>query len=215
MSDKSENKTTEEVSDKEARELSVSTQNKRRKKAERREAKAARKAANKSKDKKTRPSNLVIFILIFGVLIAMFAFVSGYNYFSKPESIEKYIENNGGAELYQNLMFDEYTKASIKADGNTVRMILTLTEDAPEDLVESYKGDEGKKQADELGAYFLTSMKPEVRGFSAEVRISVRHDDKRLIYSKLSYKEAKKIIKDAEKEQDASDEDSEGSSESK
>ena len=53
----------------------VKVSSKRIKKAERREAKAARKAANRIEEKKTTPNNALIALLIFGVVIAMFAFV--------------------------------------------------------------------------------------------------------------------------------------------
>ena len=66
-----------------AEETPVKVSSKRIKKAERREAKAARKAANKIEEKKTRPNNLLIGIMIFAVVVGMFAFVLGYNYFQQ------------------------------------------------------------------------------------------------------------------------------------
>ena len=69
-----------------AEEKPVKVSSKRIKKAERREAKAARKAANKIEEKKSRPNNLLIGLMIFGVVVGMFAFVLGYNYFSKPSN---------------------------------------------------------------------------------------------------------------------------------
>lgn len=95
----------------------VKVSSKRIKKAERREAKAARKAANKIEEKKSRPNNLLIGVLIFGVVVGMFAFVLGYNYFSKPATIAKYIEKNGGEEAFGNMQIDEYTTADVTEIG--------------------------------------------------------------------------------------------------
>ena len=116
------------------------------KKRERREAKAARKAANMVEEKKNRPNNIFLAVLIFGVLVGMFAFVAGYNYFSKPASIEKYIEEAGGADAYGNLQMDEYTTASVTAKGNTMTIDMTAEtedEEAIKTIKESYGGDDG------------------------------------------------------------------------
>ena len=186
-----------ETADKPA--MSVSTENKRKKKAERRDAKAARKAANKVEEKKSRPNNVLLAILIFGVLIGMFAFVGGYNYFSKPASIEKYMEDNGGDDLYGNFMVDTYTTAKLKADGNTLKIFMTVADDAPEDVVENYKSDDGTDDVKYIAAYFLTQFKPETRGFTGTVKAVVKQGDERLNYVKMSYREAKKYLKEEEK----------------
>ena len=183
----------------EEKELLTSTENNRRKKAERREAKAARKEANMVEEKKRRPNNALIALLIFGVLIGMFVFIWGYNYYQKAESIEKYMEENGMADVYKSFMVDEYTTAAVKAEGNTVKVVLKVAEDAPEDAVKEYKGEDGEDNLKDIGAYFLTSMKPEVRGFSAEARVLAKQGDEKLGYVKMSYREAKKYVKDAEK----------------
>ena len=176
-----------------------STENNRRKKAERREAKAARKEANMVEDKKRRPNNALLALLIFGVLIGMFAFIWGYNYFQKAESIEKYMEDNGMAELYSRFQIDEYTTAAVKADGNTIKIVIKVAEDAPKDAVNKYKGKEGEKSLKDIGAYYLTAFKPETRGFGGEARMLAKQGDKKLKYVKMTYREAKKYVKDAEK----------------
>ena len=183
----------------EEKELLTSTENNRRKKAERREAKAARKEANKVEEKKRRPNNALIAMLIFGVMIGMFAFIWGYNYYQKSESIEKYMEETGMTEVYKSFMVDDYTTAAVKADGNTVKVVLKVAEDAPEDAVKEYKGKDGEDNLKDIGAYFLTSMKPEVRGFSAEARVLAKQGDEKLGYVKMSYRDAKKYVKDAQK----------------
>ena len=184
----------------EVKELKTSTENNRRKKAERREAKAARKEANMVEEKKRRPNNALIAVLIFGVMIGMFAFIWGYNYFQKPESIEAYMEKNGMTEIYKSFMVDEYTTAAVKAEGNTVKIVLKIAEDAPEEAVEEYKGEDGEKNLKDIGAYFLTSFKPEVRGITGEFKALAKQGDERLCYVKMSYREAKKYVKEAEKE---------------
>ena len=182
-----------------AKELRTSTENNRRKKAERREAKAARKEANMVEEKKRRPNNALIAVLIFGVIIGMFAFIWGYNYFQKAESIEKYMEENGMAEVYSRFMIDEYTTAAVKAEGNTIKIVIKVADDAPKDAVSKYKGKEGEKSLKDIGAYYLTALKPETRGFTGEARMLAKQGDKKLTYVKMTYREAKKYVKDAEK----------------
>lgn len=177
-----------------------STEAKRKKKAERRDAKAARKEANKIEEKKRRPNNGLLAILIFGVLIVMFAFVGLYNYFQKPASIEKYIDDSGYAEVYTNAPVDEYTTMTMRAEGNTIKMVFKVAEDAPEEILEQYKGDDGKEMLENMGASFLTSIKPLTRGFGGEIKVGVKQGDETINYVKLSYSEAKKIVKEAQEE---------------
>ena len=122
----------------ENKELKASTEAKRQKKAERRDAKAARKEANKVEEKKSRPNNIVLALLIFGVLIIMFAFAGGYNYFSKPATIEKYMTDNGIDQMYSGVPVTEHTTMTLKADKNTVKIWLNIAEDAPDSELEQY-----------------------------------------------------------------------------
>ena len=80
-----------------------STLNNRAKKAERREAKALRKEKNKVEDKKSRPNNFAIFLIICLILGGIFGGVMLYNYMQKSPSIEKYIEEN--KEMYVRVLF--------------------------------------------------------------------------------------------------------------
>ena len=187
----------------ENREIKASTEANRQKKAERREAKAARKEANKIEEKKSRPSNLVLAIMIFGVLIVMFAFVGAYNYFSKPANIEKYVTDNGIDQMYNDVPVSEYTTMKVKAEKNTLKIWLNIAEDAPEEEVELYQGDEGTETLKNMGAYFLTSIKPETRALSGTVKIKAKQGDESVNYIKMSYSEAKKFIKEAEEEAEA------------
>ena len=181
----------------------VKVSSKRLKKIERREAKAARKAANKIEEKKSRPNNALIAVLIFGVVIAMFAFVLGYNYFSKPATIEKYLEENGGEEVYGSMQVDELTTAKITAKGNSMTVEMTIDDsnkEAAELAKEYYTGENGEKQLKNISAYFLTGTKPETRAFSADIKTTVKLGDEELSSVEMTYKEAKKFLEDAQKE---------------
>ena len=182
------------------KELKASTEAKRQKKAERRDAKAARKEANKVEEKKSRPNNIVLALMIFGVLIIMFAFAGGYNYFSKPATIEKYMTDNGIDQMYSGVPVTEHTTMTLKADKNTVKIWLNIDEDAPDSELEQYKGEEGTKTLKNMGAYFLTSMKPETRALSGTVKVKAKQGDESVNYVKMSYSEAKKFAKEAQKE---------------
>ena len=189
----------------------VKVSSKRIKKTQRREAKAARKAANKIEEKKSRPNNALIALLIFGVLVGMFAFVLGYNYFSKPATIAKYLEKNGGEEAFGAMPVDEYTVAAITADGNSMNLELTALVDdetLATQIREFYGGDNGKKQLDYLAAYFLTSIKPQTRAFSADVKASFKLNDEELNTTELTFKEAEKVMNPDEEESGSADEDS-------
>ena len=196
------------------KELKASTEAKRQKKADRRDAKAARKEANKVEDKKSRPNNIILALMIFGVLIVMFAFAGGYNYFSKPATIEKYMTDNGVDQMYNNLQMDEHSTMKLAAEKNTVKLWIILSEDAPEDEVAQYQGDDGTKTLKSMGAYFLTSMKPQTRALGGTVKVKVKQGDETVNYVKMSYSEAKKYIKEAQKEaEEAAEADDEGEAE--
>ena len=182
------------------KELKASTEANRKKKAERREAKAARKEANKEEQKKSRPNNIVLALMIFGVIFIMFAVAGGYNYFSKPATIEKYVTDNGIDQMYNNVMIDEHTSMKLKAEKNTVKIWLSLDEDAHDHELEEYGGEEGIKTLKNIGSYFLTSLKPQTRALSGKVKIKAKQGEETLNYVEMSYSEAKKFIKELEKE---------------
>ena len=176
---------------------------KRIKKTERREAKAARKAANKIEEKNSRPNNALIAILIFGVVVAMFAFVLGYNYFSKPATIAKYIEENGGEESFSNMNLDGVTTANITADGNSMKIEMTAPDDdkALADTVRSfYEGEDGQEQLKGIIAYFLTGTKPMTRAFSADATATVKIGDEEINSVTMTYKEAQDYLEEQQKE---------------
>ncbi|MBQ6151943.1 MAG: hypothetical protein IJJ03_09860 [Mogibacterium sp.] len=182
------------------KELKASTEAKRQKKADRRDAKAARKEANKVEEKKSRPNNIILALMIFGVLIIMFAAAGGYNYFSKPANIEKYMKDNGMLDMYKEVPMSEHTTLKLGADDNTVKIWINIDEDATKEEVEQYKGEEGTKTLKDMGAYFLTSTKPLTRALSGTVKVKVKQGDETVNYVKMSYREAKKFAKEAQKE---------------
>lgn len=194
---KTENKTENTV---ETKELKASTEAKRQKKAERRDAKAARKEANKVEEKNSRPNNIVLAVMIFGILIIMFAFAGGYNYFSKPATIEKYVKDTGIDQMYNDVPVSEHTTMKLRAEKNTVKIWLNIDEDAPDSEIEQYQGEEGTKTLKNMGAYFLTSMKPATRAFGGTVKIKAQQGDESINYVKMSYSEAKKFEKELQKE---------------
>ena len=186
----------------ENKELKASTEAKRQKKAERRDAKAARKEANKEEEKKTRPNNIVLAIMIFGVLIIMFAFAGGYNYFSKPATIEKYVKDNGIDQMYNDVPVSEHTKMKLRAEKNTLKIWLNVDEEASEEELKQYQGEEGTETLKNMGEYFLTSIKPQTRAFGGEVKIKVKKGDESINYVKMSYSDDKKFIKELEDEEE-------------
>ena len=173
------------------------------KKKERREAKAARKAANAVEEKKSRPNNLVLALMIFGVLIVMFAVSGGYNYFQKPANLEKYVEDTGGEEAYGNVMIDAYTVGKITAKGNSVEIDMTAEvedEEVVKMLKEQYSGDEGTKNLEQIAASVLSNMVPNTRAFSGDASVKMTINKEEINSVKITYSQAKKIIKDLQKE---------------
>ena len=196
------------------KEIKASTEAKRQKKADRRDAKAARKEANKVEEKKSRPNNIILAIMIFGVLIIMFAFAGGYNYFSKPANVEKYVTDNAIDQMYKKTPITEHSTMTLKAEKNTLKIWVNIDEDAPEDEVKQYQGEDGTDTLKNMGSYFLTSIKPQTRALSANVKVKVKQGDETINYVEMSYKEAKKYLEDAQKEaeEEADTDDSEAES---
>ena len=145
--------------------------------------------------------------MIFGVLIIMFAFAGGYNYFNKPANIEKYMKDSGILDMYKELPLSEHTTMKLAADGNTIKIWINMDEDTPEEEVDLYKGEEGTKTLKNMGSYFLTSTKPETRALSGTVKIKAKKGDEKVNYIEMSYREAKKFQKEMEKEAEEAAED--------
>lgn len=170
-------------------------------KAERREAKAARKAKNAYVEKQKRPSNLVLFILIFGVLIIMFGFVKGYEYSHLEKSLQSYIKSNGGKEAYANMVVDETTTCSISAKGNELKIKFTVeTDDKDTAKAEKeYYKNHAENYMKYTGASYLNYMKPFTRALSPTVKICAEVNGKNVKTVNMKWSEVKKFLKDYEK----------------
>ena len=89
---------------------------------------------------------------------------------------------------------------TLKAEKNTLKIWVNIDEDAPEDEVKQYQGEDGTDTLKNMGSYFLTSIKPQTRALSANVKVKVKQGDETINYVEMSYKEAKKYLEDAQKE---------------
>lgn len=210
-----ETKTETETETETAEEQPVKVSSKRIKKAQRREAKAARKAANKIEEKKNRPNNALIALMIFGVLVGMFLFVLGYNYFSKPANIEKFLDKNGGKDVYSNIQLDMYSTANITAKGNSLKIDMTVNsedENTAKLAKDFYASDDGEEQLKQTAAYILTEVKPQTRAFSADVNVSVKSGKKEIQSVKMTYKEAKDYIDELQEKAEKEAEDAQSES---
>jgi bisphosphoglycerate-dependent phosphoglycerate mutase len=104
------------------------------------------------------------------------------------------------ADMYTNVAYDEYSTITVRADGNTVKMLIKLNEDIEDEQLEEYTSEEATDNLKNMGAGFLTSLKPEVRGFGGEVRVGVKKGDETVNYVKMSYREAKKFLEEQEEQ---------------
>lgn len=170
------------------------TERKRAEKAERRESKAAKKQASIVEEKKRKLGNGVLAIMIFGIIAVMFASVWAYNYSQKEASVESFIANNGGKEAYGNMLIDENTMASVTADKNNMKVVLNTSS---KDAKKHYNTKDGEKELKYIGSYLLGTIKPNVRGFSASVKCTVKYNDKKVKAVKLKWSEAKDVLEDA------------------
>ena len=110
-------------------------------------------------------------------------------------------------DYYTDVPYDEHSTVTVRADGNTIKMVFKVAEDTDDEHLKEYTSEESTEDLKEVAASFLTSIKPETQGFGGEVKVAVKKGDETLNYFKLSYREAKKIMKDAEKkaEEEADD----------
>ena len=172
-----------------------STLNNRAKKAERREAKALRKEKNKVEDKKSRPNNFIIFLIICLILGGIFGGVMLYNYMQKSPSIEKYIEEN--KEMYGEQEIYEGATMKYEAKGNSLTITNTIKTEDADSFKEYYSSDEGKESIRQMAASQLETIKPNVRGMSADATMKVVVNGKEIVKEKVTHKEAKKILEKA------------------
>lgn len=163
-------------------------------KAALRDAKEDRKAAYSEEQKKAKLSNLVLAIIIFGTLFLMFIIPWGYNYFNKAVSIEAYIGNSGGPEAYQNIQIDENKVAALSADGNTMYVTITDSSKDTDKEIKYYKGEAGQDEMKFISSYFLSIIRPDVRGFTASAVCTVNVGKKQAAELTVKYSQVKEIL---------------------
>lgn len=169
------------------------TDRNRAEKAARREAKASRKEAKVVEEKKRRMGNGMLALLIFGVIALMFLFVLGYNYSQKEASIESYLANNGGSETYSNMQLSETQSMSITAEKNKMTVLFDCKS---KDDAKAYKGEDGAKQLKFMASYYLGTIKPEVRGFSASAHCVVKLNGKEYTTADVKWSEVEDILEE-------------------
>lgn len=172
------------------------TERKRAEKAERREAKAAKKADNVVEQKKRRMGNGVLALMIFGVIAVMFAAVWGYNYSQKEASIQSYLKNNGGADVYENMTVGEDSTLSVTAKKNAMTITMDIESDEDGEQAEYYKGEDGSNYMKYIAAYYLGTIKPNVRGLSASADVVVNIAGKELTRVSITNSDVEGVLEE-------------------
>lgn len=180
--------------------MKESTKNNRLKKEERRTNKAAKKAKNTKIEKRTNPNNLIIFLLIVLVVGGVFGGMFGYKWFQKDASIQKYLSKEENASMKE-MQMDEYTTMKISAKKNDMKMQLivdtsTANKDDLKEIKEYYKGEDAQKYVKYMASMYLINMKASTRALKPTVKYSIKLDDKVIKTEKLTYRMAKKFIKE-------------------
>lgn len=164
--------------------------------------------SNKSKNKhnnkhheqkKQGPRNGLIALLIFGTIALMFAIPTGINYSKLVPSVEKYMEQNGGAEYYSSIDMGDDSTMSITAKGNDMQMELKVkTSDAKAEKAAKaeYTGKDAEKNMKYIASYYLYTMKSQCRGLTAHVEYNVSVNGKDINSIDMSYRKAVKFLKD-------------------
>lgn len=163
-------------------------------KAALRDAKEDRKAAYSEEQKKAKLSNLVLAIIIFGTLFLMFIIPWGYNYFQKDASIEAYINNRGGATAFQGIQIDKNKVAALSADGNQLYVTITDSSKNTEKEIKYYKGDDGQEEMKFISSYFLSIIRPDVRGFTASAVCTANVGKKKAAELTVRYSQVEEIL---------------------
>lgn len=172
-----------------------STINNRKKKAERRELKAQKKSSNKKEEKKNSPNNLLLGLLIFGIIAALFLVGFGIKYFQKEATLESYIEKN--KEMYESTEMDEYTTLNISAKKNHMTMELVVNTDDEtyiKEVKDYYTGEEGTKNLKYSIAYYLVPIKEETRAIYSDAKMKVILNDEEIASSTVTSYDADRLM---------------------
>lgn len=163
-------------------------------KAALRDAKEDRKAAYSEEQKKAKLSNLVLAIIIFGTLFLMFIIPWGYDYFNKSASIEAFISNSGGPAAFQNIQIDKNKVAAISAEGNKMYVTITDSSKDTEKELKYFKGKTGQEEMEFISAYFLSIIRPDVRGFTASAVCTANVGGKKAAELTIKYSDVEDIM---------------------
>ena len=202
----------------------MSRKNSKENKAIRREERAAHKNQTTKEEKSSKPNNVLLGVLIFGIIAAMFIVGHGIKYFQKEATIESFLKSD---ETYAEQQLDSESTMRITAKRNKMNVELEVnTEDKKyiKEVEDYYTGEDGTKNMKYFGAYQLSSIKPETRAIYADCHVSVKLNDEEIAKTDLTCFDADRIVngtyyndleKDTEKEKskDTKDETSEETSE--
>ena len=124
----------------------------------------------------------------------------GYKWFQKDASIQKYLSKEENASMKE-MQMDEYTTMKISAKKNDMKMQLivdtsTANKDDLKEIKEYYKGEDAQKYVKYMASMYLINMKASTRALKPTVKYSIKLDDKIIKTEKLTYRMAKKFIKE-------------------
>jgi hypothetical protein len=101
------------------------------------------------------------------------------------------------------MQIDQYTTAAVTAEGYSMTIAFTAdtdNEDAAAQIKEYYSGDNGKEMLEYYSEQMLTSIKPQTRAFSADVKAVFTLNGEEINSVEMTYKEAKEKMEEAQKE---------------
>ena len=182
--------------------MKESTKNNRIKKEEARKARELHKTKTTKTEKKQNPNNLLIFLLIVLVIGGVFGGFFTYKWFQKDASIEKYLAKEENAQVKETVM-DEYTTLHVSADKNDMKMDFVVDtskadKDTKKELKEYYNNEDTIDYLKYMSSYYLINMKPNTRAINPSLEYSIKINNKEIKSDKLTYRQAKKFIKEQE-----------------
>ena len=124
----------------------------------------------------------------------------GYKWFQKDASIQKYLNKEENASMKE-MQMDEYTTLKLSAKKNDMKMqFIVDTSDASKDELESmeeyYKSEDAQDYIKYMASVYLTDMKTNTRALKPTIKYSIKLGDKVIKTEKLTYRMAKKFIKE-------------------
>lgn len=184
--------------------MKESTKNNRLKKEERRNAKALKKAKNTKIEKKSNPNNLLIFLLCVLVIGGVFGGVLIHKWYQKDATIESFLSQEDNSQLAE-MQLDEYSTMTMDAKKNDVNLTVSIDtsnmkKDEVKEVKENWNGEDAQKYVKYMASYYLTYMKSNTRALNASVTYDIKIDDESIKSEKLTYRQAKKFMKEQSEE---------------